>query len=533
MLSTILDFIYTGQLKMTNENALDLFIFADRMELQALFTSCAKYIESHIDAQNCLGIQRIAERYNQTSLDKYAGSYLLRNFQKFADTEDFLELTTQELLTFLWKDELNIEREEYLIEYVFRWIEHQPEARFAELENMMRSLRYPLMNFDFIEGRFRNDPRWKNNKAILKLVKTIYKGCFQIFHRITNNPYPALPCLKQRYRFPSQVIFMYGGWNRGRTLDTTECYNIKTGSWYPANHLRDESSSEGRCYFGIECVNGIIYMTGGFDGRSYLNTIRTFNPITREWAGVTPMHYRRCFTTAVALGTDLYVLAGFDGVRRLTTVEKYCTVTRQWTVVASLNEQRSDGSAVVHNGKMYIFGGYAGDALNSAEVYSVETDSWSRIASMRTKRSGASAVSIPGSNKIMVLGGYNGSTRVASVELYDTETNTWTPGPSMSQERSNFATCTLENKLYVMGGYTGSTTLRDVEIFDLTDNTWQFGRPINAGRSAMKAVCIDITKAEDYFDQLNDMAHQQQHTENNELYELNSLLSSSDSNQSQ
>ena len=57
MLSTILDFIYTGQLKMTNDNALDLFIFADRMELQALFASCAKYIESHIDAQNCLGKQ--------------------------------------------------------------------------------------------------------------------------------------------------------------------------------------------------------------------------------------------------------------------------------------------------------------------------------------------------------------------------------------------------------------------------------------------------------------------------------------------
>ena len=57
MLSTILDFIYTGQLKMTNDNALDLFIFADRMELQALFASCTKYIESHIDVQNCLGRQ--------------------------------------------------------------------------------------------------------------------------------------------------------------------------------------------------------------------------------------------------------------------------------------------------------------------------------------------------------------------------------------------------------------------------------------------------------------------------------------------
>lgn len=202
------------------------------------------------------------------------------------------------------------------------------------------------------------------------------------------------------------------------------------------------------------------------------------------------MHYRRCFTTTVTIGTDLYVLAGFDGVRRLTTVEKYCTVTRQWTIVGSLSVPRSDGSAVVHNGRLYIFGGYAGDALNSAEVYDVKTDTWSDIADMHNRRSGASAVSIPGSNKIIVMGGYNGSTRVSSVELYDTETNTWEQGPSMSQERSNFATCILENKLYVMGGYTGSTTLRDVEILNLKNNTWQFGRPINSGRSAMKAVCI-------------------------------------------
>lgn len=90
----------------------------------------------------------------------------------------------------------------------------------------------------------------------------------------------------------------------------------------------------------------------------------------------------------------------------------------------------------------------------------------------------------------MVLGGYNGSTRVASVEIYDADTDTWSFGPSMSQERSNFATCTLENKLYVIGGYTGSSTLRDVEIFDLREYTWQFGRPINSGRSAMKAIRI-------------------------------------------
>ena len=54
-LAAILDFIYTGELKMTNENALDLFVLSDRMELSDLFASCIVYIQAHIDPLNCLG----------------------------------------------------------------------------------------------------------------------------------------------------------------------------------------------------------------------------------------------------------------------------------------------------------------------------------------------------------------------------------------------------------------------------------------------------------------------------------------------
>jgi len=159
----------------------------------------------------------------------------------------------------LWRDELNVEHEEFLIDFILRWVDHD-EKRSAQLVNLMKCLRYPLMNFDFIEGKFRTHPRWKGNKSMQKLVKTIYKGCFQIFNRITNDPCPSLKCLKVRYRLPSQVIFLYGGWNRGRTLDATECYNTKTGFWYSAGHLKDET--EGRSYFGIEYIDNEVYVIG-------------------------------------------------------------------------------------------------------------------------------------------------------------------------------------------------------------------------------------------------------------------------------
>ena len=55
MFRDMLEFIYTGNLKMTNENALDLFMIADRFEIPALFFACTSYIKEHVDIANCLG----------------------------------------------------------------------------------------------------------------------------------------------------------------------------------------------------------------------------------------------------------------------------------------------------------------------------------------------------------------------------------------------------------------------------------------------------------------------------------------------
>lgn len=202
------------------------------------------------------------------------------------------------------------------------------------------------------------------------------------------------------------------------------------------------------------------------------------------------MNYRRCFTSAVKLNDELYVIAGFDGMRRLTSVEKYSPQSNQWVLVKPLNTPRSDAAAVVHNGTIYIFGGYAGDSLCSAELYDAQTDTWHHIMQMQCKRSGASAISIPNEDKILVIGGFDGHSRVETTEYYDPMSNTWTYGPSMQKERSNFATCVIGDKLHVVGGYTGAVTLKDVEIFDTKKKFWTAGSPINCGRSAMKAVLL-------------------------------------------
>jgi len=44
---------------------------------------------------------------------------------------------------------------------------------------------------------------------------------------------------------------------------------------------------------------------------------------------------------AVALGDQLYVCGGFDGISSLDTVEKFDPMTNTWTLVASMTKNRS------------------------------------------------------------------------------------------------------------------------------------------------------------------------------------------------
>ena len=92
----------------------------------------------------------------------------------------------------------------------------------------------------------------------------------------------------------------------------------------------------------------------------YKNTVRKFDTHTTTWSDVTPMHFRRCFTTTALLDGEIYVIGGYDGARRLTKVEKYSAAKNQWILLESLKNPRSDCAAVVHRDKIYMFGGYGG-----------------------------------------------------------------------------------------------------------------------------------------------------------------------------
>lgn len=67
--------------------------------------------------------------------------------------------------------------------------------------------------------------------------------------------------------------------------------NLQSNTWTTiANMLSRRSSA------GVAVLDGMLYVAGGNDGTSCLNSVERFNPKTNTWEGVAAMNIRRLGT---------------------------------------------------------------------------------------------------------------------------------------------------------------------------------------------------------------------------------------------
>eukprot|EP00794_Sanderia_malayensis_P009399 gene9399-10387_t len=499
IMEEILSFIYTLDIHLNDGNIMELYRLADRLEINKLMEMCSGFLLNNISIMSCLDVYRVGCTYMNTRLQDTSFNYLVANFQDFLATEEFHDLTKEELIEIIKQDELNIVKEEDLYDAILSWADKDASNRDDLLPEILKFIRFPTMDFDFLEIKVLANPKIADENWN-KLIYDVYQRCCRYFKHNEKDALflmPAdLPCYSRKYRIPAQFIYVYGGWTKGRTLDITECYNHKSDQWTVSQNFRDPAG--GKCYFGLAQINQLIYFAGGYDGQSYLKSVRKYEPISKNWSEITSMNVPRCFTSLVNLKDKLYAVAGFDGSRRLASVEEYCPKSDQWKLVCPLSTSRSDCAAVATSERIYAIGGYSGDSLRSVEVYDLKRDSWSYTTPLNTRRSGAGAVLLP-DGRIFVIGGYDGTCRLKTTEFYDAHNDTWLNGPSMFVARSNFAVSIIGNYVYVIGGYTGQNTINHVERYDIAANSWTMVAKMHCSRSAIKAaVLTNLTNVKDY-----------------------------------
>ena len=167
-----------------------------------------------------------------------------------------------------------------------------------------------------------------------------------------------------------------------------------------------------------------------------------------------------------------------------------------WSPAGSLATGRHRHTAtLLASGKVLVAGGFdASSSLASAELYDPATDAWSPAGSLATARRNHTATLLA-SGKVLVAGGLATNGYLASAELYDPVTNAWSAAGSLAAARYNFTATRLSSgKVLVVGGYNGSGDLAGAELYDPVTNAWSAAGSLITARQYHTATLLPSGK---------------------------------------
>jgi hypothetical protein len=117
---------------------------------------------------------------------------------------------------------------------------------------------------------------------------------------------------------------------------------------------------------------------------------------------------------------------------------------------------------------------------------------WASAATMDQTRSNHTATLLP-SGKVLLTGGYNGGTIVASAALYEPGSGTWSTAASMPSARYDHSALLLNGKVLVAGGDNGGYRA-DAWLYDPASDAWTATAPLPAARAHHSATLLNNGK---------------------------------------
>ena len=437
----VLEFVYTGDVEVDGESALDLLTTANYLLMPKLEQRAVDALKrSGLNVSNCIESYCIAVDQGFIDLRCSAREFIQANFLAVSETEEFLELSQPDhLKEWLSGDDVVLGEEEDAFKIVLKWIEsdesREREANFPEL---FQCVRLACISRDYFFSEIIPHKLVQDNPECLRIAL----AATRVMLRVSDEDLPRQDqrkCLRTHVN--AVVIF---GEQPGGILF---CFFPEQNSWYRLHHLTDRefmhlNSCRGSLYITspymttrlfdplkniipmvrgpLECFDlmttgallGYFYLMGGIHGyggdvKATDGTFR-FDPDSNSWKKQTPLSEPKWQFVLVPHDKYLYAIGGLSSTAvPLDTVERFEPASNCWLGLARMAKPRARACGVALGESIFIFGGTSvhGQACKSCEKYCIGTNQWEQIASMPSCRVLASAVVFKGS--IYVFGGKN------------------------------------------------------------------------------------------------------------------------------
>jgi len=369
-LKCVLDFVYTGQLKICSSNIECLLQAASHLQVPEVLGFCNSFLCAEITVDNCVEIGQIADTFNLTPVDTKVNLFMLANFN---DITDFNKIPFERLVYLLSSDAIDGINELQLFNAARAWIESDLPERLQHASGLMQHIRFPLISPTELITHVQTVDFMKSEKTCMSLL--LEASNYQMV------PYmqPILQTARTQIRSQATHLVTLGGVLRHQ-LDVSKdlrVYNNESNRW--VNLASMESS---RYQHGIAVIGNFLFVVGGqsnYDtkGKTAVDTVFRYDPRYNRWMKVQSMIEKRTFFLLSAIDGKLYAVGGRNAAGELSSVECYNPKNNQWQFVEKMMEPHYGHAGTVYNGKMYISGGITHDSFQKKLLcYDPQTDKW-------------------------------------------------------------------------------------------------------------------------------------------------------------
>ncbi|XP_070536335.1 kelch-like protein 20 [Ptychodera flava] len=432
---SVVNYIYTSKLNITEENVQAVLSAAHLFQMQAVIDACCKVMENHLHASNCIGVYHFADMYSCIALKNTANRFLNENFMQVCEQEEFLQLSSDELLEVISREQLSVTSEEDIFEAAMNWINYDPDGRRTHLHPVLSSIRLGLIDMKYVQNVIGNNALIASDDKCHNIMKDV-KEFYQMSENARRDS--RLNAIPRAGMWTDEMIVCIG-------LDINESghthvqyHDPRTNRWHQIQSL---PYPLGLPACTSTCDN-TIYVAGGvlYPWEDCTDLCYSYDHRQNRWIQRSAMQNPRSYFSLVSVDGLVYAIGGLNTLQEdrysvVSIVECFSPRKNEWRTVSSIPEPVFGHATVVHKGLIYVIGGVRTGTLISKKVqcYDPAKNTWKELPPMKNARALCSAT-VRG-DTIFVVGGLDRVSRwntilspamcLSSYEIYNIRDNEW------------------------------------------------------------------------------------------------------------
>jgi len=239
-------------------------------------------------------------------------------------------------------------------------------------------------------------------------------------------------------------------------------------------------------------LDGKIWVAGGLQHGTTLQTVQSFDPQTGTWQTQPPLPIPLHHATAATYRGEVVVIGGATDNIAQASNKVYALRGGSWVDLPPLGHARAGGAAAVVGEKLVVVGGQNDKKIvPQTEVF--DGNSWKDAGDMPIPREHLAAVS--DGTYVYAIGGrfLSADKNTAEFDRFDPSSGKWTSLVNMPTPRGSYGAAFIDGRIVAVGGEEPTQVLAVAEMYDIAENKWTTLPPMPTARHAEVVAAVGNT----------------------------------------